>query len=85
LQNNDRTGITQVLQWKDDRPGAPMPQTLQDREVDLDQLKQDFGLVHIRDRKLFAEGSIDLPSFTAAEMELLDEVNDEFSYLLFHP
>jgi hypothetical protein len=37
--------------------------------------------VYLRDRKLFAEGSIDLPSLTVAEMELLDEVNDEFSYL----
>jgi Type I restriction enzyme R protein N terminus (HSDR_N) len=58
-----------------------MPQTLQAREVDLEQLKEDFGLVQVKDRKLFVEGSIELPSLTAAEMELLDEVNDEFSYL----
>ena len=58
-----------------------MPQTLQAREVNLDQLQEDFGLVHLRDRKLFTEGSIELPSLTVAEMELLDEVNDEFSYL----
>jgi Type I restriction enzyme R protein N terminus (HSDR_N) len=58
-----------------------MPQTSKAREVDLDQLQEDFGLVYLRDRKLFAEGSIDLPSLTVAEMELLDEVNDEFSYL----
>ena len=58
-----------------------MPQTLQAREVNLDQLQEDFGLVHLRDRKLFTEGAIELPSLTVAEMELLDEVNDEFSYL----
>ena len=58
-----------------------MPQTLQAREVNLDQLQEDFGLVHLRDRKLFTEGTIELPSLTVAEMELLDEVNDEFSYL----
>ncbi len=57
-----------------------MPQTLQAREVDLDQLKEDFGLVQV-DQKLFLEGTIELPSLTVAEMELLDEVNDEFSYL----
>ena len=58
-----------------------MPQTLQAREINLDQLQEDFGLVHLRDRKLFAEGSIELPSLTVAEMKLLDEVNEEFSYL----
>jgi len=58
-----------------------MPQTLQAREVNLDQLQEDFGLVHLRDQKLFAEGSIELPSLTVAEMKLLDEVNEEFSYL----
>jgi hypothetical protein len=58
-----------------------MPQILQAREVDLEQLKEDFGLVQVKDRKLFVEGSIELPSLTATEMELLDEVNDEFSYL----
>jgi hypothetical protein len=58
-----------------------MPQTSKAREVDLEQLQEDFGLVYLRDRKLFAEGSIELPSLTVAEMELLDEVNDEFSYL----
>lgn len=58
-----------------------MPQILQSREVNLDQLQEDFGLVYLRDQKLFAEGSIDLPSLTATEMALLDEVNDEFSYL----
>ncbi len=58
-----------------------MPQTLQARDVDLEQLQEDFGLVHLRDQKLFADTSIELPSLTVAEMELLDEVNDEFSYL----
>ena len=58
-----------------------MPQTLQAREVNLDQLQEDFGLVHLRDQKLFAEGSIELPSLTVAEMKLLDEVNEKFSYL----
>ncbi len=58
-----------------------MPQTLQAREVNLDQLQEDFGLVYLSNQKLFAEGSIDLPNLTAAEMELLDEVNEEFSYL----
>ena len=58
-----------------------MSQTLQAREINLDQLQEDFGLVHLRDQKLFAEGSIELPSLTVAEMKLLDEVNEEFSYL----
>ena len=58
-----------------------MPQTLQAREVNLEQLQEDFGLVHLSDQKLFAEGAIELPNLTVAEMELLDQVNDEFSYL----
>ncbi len=58
-----------------------MPQTSKAREVDLELLQEDFGLVYLRDRKLFVEGSIELPTLTVAEMELLDEVNDEFSYL----
>ncbi len=58
-----------------------MLQTLQAREVNLEQLQEDFGLVYLRDQKLFAEGSIELPNLTVAEMELLDQVNDEFSYL----
>ncbi len=58
-----------------------MPQILQARDVDLEQLQEEFGLVHLREQKLFAEGSIELPSLTATEMKLLDEVNEEFSYL----
>ncbi len=58
-----------------------MPQISKAREVDLEQLQEDFGLIHLRNQKLFAEGSIELPSLTVAEMKLLDEVNDEFSYL----
>ena len=58
-----------------------MLQTLQAREVNLEQLQEDFGLVYLRDQKLFAEGSIELPSLTVAEMKLLAEVNEEFSYL----
>jgi Type I restriction enzyme R protein N terminus (HSDR_N) len=58
-----------------------MPQTATAREVNLEQLQEEFGLAYLRDRKLFAEGAIELPSLTVAEMELLDEVNEEFLYL----
>lgn len=58
-----------------------MVQTLQAREVTLSQLADGFGLTRSPKPMMAAVGTVDLPSLSAAEMAMLDEVKAEFDYL----
>ncbi len=61
-----------------------MPQTLQAKNITLADLQVDFGLVEGSTGPLFAEGRLDLPSLTVADVELLNKVKAEYKNLSVH-
>ena len=58
-----------------------MPQTLQAKNITLADLKEDFGLVESLTGPLFAEGSVNLPSLSVTDIELLNKVKAEYKHL----
>ncbi len=58
-----------------------MPQTLQAKNITLADLKEDFGLVESLTGPLFAEGSVNLPSLSVMDLELLNKVKAEYKHL----
>ena len=58
-----------------------MPQTLQAKNITLADLKEDFGLVESLAGPLFAEGSVNLPSLSVTDIELLNKVKAEYKHL----
>ena len=58
-----------------------MPQTLQAKNITLADLKENFGLVESSTGPLFAEGSVNLPSLSIMDLELLNKVKAEYKNL----
>ncbi|KKJ00052.1 type I restriction enzyme HsdR N-terminal domain-containing protein [Prochlorothrix hollandica] len=62
-----------------------MVQTLQAKNVTLNELSDRFSLELTEDEQFFQEWQIDLPEVTAAEKQRLDRVKSSFSNLLEYP